>query len=125
MSAVKRLLFIYNPHAGKGRSKSHISDVVDCFTRQGWLVTIHPTQGKADAAAVAADLGGSFGRVVCCGGDGTLHETITGLMGLTNRPPVGYIPAGTTNDFPGTSTCPAAWRAGWRPPGQGCPGRWT
>lgn len=99
MSAVKRLLFIYNPHAGKGRSKSHISDVVDCFTRQGWLVTIHPTQGKADAAAVAADLGGSFDRVVCCGGDGTLHETITGLMGLTNRPPVGYIPAGTTNDF--------------------------
>ena len=99
MSAVKRLLFIYNPHAGKGKCKGHVSDMVDCFTRQGWMVTIHPTQGKADAAAVAADLGGSFDRVVCCGGDGTLHETVTGLMGLTNRPPVGYIPAGTTNDF--------------------------
>lgn len=96
---MKRLLFIYNPHAGKGRIRGHISDVVDTFTKQGWLVTAYPTQGKADATAAAADLGGSFDRVVCCGGDGTLHETAAGLIHLSRRPDVGYIPAGTTNDF--------------------------
>lgn len=96
---MRRLLFLYNPRAGKGRVKNRISDIVDGFTKLGWLVTIHPTQGKGDATAMAADLGGSFDRVVCCGGDGTLHETVAGLMGLSRRPIVGYLPAGTTNDF--------------------------
>lgn len=96
---MRRLLFIYNPFAGKGNIKSHISDIVDTFTKQGWLVTIHPTQGKGDATSVAAELGAQFDRVVCCGGDGTLHETVAGLMELERRPEVGYIPAGTTNDF--------------------------
>lgn len=96
---MKRLLFIYNLQAGKGRAKARLADFLDIFTRAGWQVTVHPTQGKADATAVAADLGGQFDRVVCCGGDGTLHETITGLMALEERPEVGYLPAGTTNDF--------------------------
>lgn len=96
---MKRLLLLYNPHAGKGKIKSRIPDIVDCFTKAGWLVTIRPTQGKGDAVTAAGDLGGNFDRVVCCGGDGTLHETVTGLMSLPCRPPVGYLPAGTTNDF--------------------------
>lgn len=37
--------------------------------------------------------------VACCGGDGTLNETVTGLMRLDPRPPLGYLPAGTVNDF--------------------------
>ena len=83
---MKRLLFIYNPHAGKGRIRGHVSDVVDTFTKQGWLVTAYPTQGKADATAAAADLGGSFDRVVCCGGDGTLRD---GGGAHSSLPPAG------------------------------------
>lgn len=96
---MKKLLFLYNPQAGKGRARARLADFLDLFTKAGWQVTVHPTQGPADATAVASERGGQFDRVVCCGGDGTLHETIAGLMALEERPEVGYLPAGTTNDF--------------------------
>lgn len=96
---MKKLLFIYNPHAGKGQIRAKLADVLDTFTKAGWLVTVRPTQGKSDATYTAAWLGGEYDRLVCCGGDGTLHEVVTGLMEIERRPEVGYIPAGTTNDF--------------------------
>lgn len=96
---MKKLLFIYNPQAGKGVVKTKLASMLDIFTKAGWLVTVRPTQGKADATAVAVRLGAKFDRVVCCGGDGTLSETVTGLMRLGQRPILGYVPAGTTNDF--------------------------
>lgn len=96
---MKKLLFIYNPHAGKGQIRAKLADVLDIFTKAGWLVTVRPTQSKSDATYTAAWLGGEYDRLVCCGGDGTLHEVVTGLMELERRPEVGYIPAGTTNDF--------------------------
>lgn len=96
---MKRLLFIYNPQAGKGVIKPHLANVVDIFTKAGYLVTVWPTQGKADAAHVTARQGWWYDRVVCCGGDGTLSETVSGLLTLDAPPVLGYIPAGTTNDF--------------------------
>ena len=96
---MKKLLFLYNTHAGKGLLKSRLAAVQDALAAAGWDVTIHPTQGAGDATAVAAARAGEFDRIVCSGGDGTLHEVVAGLMGLENRPEVGYIPAGTTNDF--------------------------
>ena len=96
---MRSLLYIYNPHAGKGKALHWLSQALDAFTRAGWLVTAYPTQGRADATRAAEELGGRFDRVVCCGGDGTLHEVITGLMALPERPAVGYLPTGTTNDF--------------------------
>ena len=96
---MKKLLYIYNPHAGKGMANKWLGQALDCFTRAGWLVTAYPTQGRDDARRIAAEVGGTFDRVVCCGGDGTLHETVSGLMELPERPPVGYLPTGTTNDF--------------------------
>lgn len=96
---MKRLLFIYNPQAGKGIIKSHLSHVLDCFTKAGYLVTVWPTQKEADATHVAAQQGWWYDRIVCCGGDGTLSETVSGLLTLDAPPVLGYIPAGTTNDF--------------------------
>lgn len=96
---MKKLLFIFNPHAGKGAIRGHLTGVVDAFTKEGYLVTAYPTQSKSDATRIAAELGGNFDRVVCCGGDGTLSETISGLLTLPAHPPLGYLPAGTTNDF--------------------------
>jgi len=97
---MQKLLFIYNPHAGTGRVKGKLSDILDAFAKAGWLITVRPTQGPGDATA-AARTAPEYDRVVCCGGDGTLHEVITGLLSLprASRPPLGYIPAGTTNDF--------------------------
>lgn len=96
---MKKLLFIFNPHAGKGAIRGHLPGVLDAFTKAGYLVTAYPTQSKSDATQVAAELGGQFDRVVCCGGDGTLSETIAGLLTLDPAPALGYLPAGTTNDF--------------------------
>lgn len=96
---MEKLLLIYNPHAGKGQIRARLPAFLDIFTKENWLVTAYPTQAKGDAQRIAAELGADFDRVVCCGGDGTLHETVNGLMTLERRPPLGYIPAGTTNDF--------------------------
>lgn len=96
---MKTLLFIFNPHAGKGVIRGHLPGVLDAFTKAGYLVTAYPTQSKSDATRIAAELGGQFDRVVCCGGDGTLSETIAGLLTLDPAPVLGYLPAGTTNDF--------------------------
>ena len=92
------LLLIYNPTAGKGQLPDELAAVLDEFTKANWLVTAYPTQGKGDAAQAARELGPRFHRVVCAGGDGTLSETVTGLMQLEKPPILGYIPFGSTND---------------------------
>ncbi len=96
---MEKLLFIFNPLAGKGVIRGHLLTVLDTFTKAGYLVTAYPTQSKGDAARAAAQWGGGHDRVVCCGGDGTLSETIFGLLDLERRPVLGYLPTGTTNDF--------------------------
>ena len=95
---MKTLLFIYNPTAGKNLLKQQLASVINRFTQAGWLVTTYPTQGKGDAIRVARELGARFDRVVCSGGDGTLSETVTGLLDLPAPPVLGYVPAGSTND---------------------------
>ncbi len=97
---MKRLLFIFNPTAGKGQIRASLAGILDEFTRQGYLVTAYPTQGKGDATEATAAMALDYDRVVCAGGDGTLSETAAGLMRLppAHRPPLGYIPAGSTND---------------------------
>lgn len=97
---MKKLLFIYNLHAGKGTLRGRLAPILDELTGE-WDVTVHPTRGPGDATQVARDRAGEFDRIVCSGGDGTLHEVVSGLMELPPeaRPTVGYIPAGTTNDF--------------------------
>lgn len=95
---MKTLLFIYNQTAGKGMLKQQLSSVINRMTQAGWLVTAYPTQAKGDATRIARELGSNFDRVVCSGGDGTLSETVTGLMELPNPPVLAYIPAGSTND---------------------------
>lgn len=98
---MEKLLFIYNPHAGKGQVRYKLGDVVNAFTRSGCLCTAYPTQAPGDAAKAARELAAGYDRVAVCGGDGTLHEVVTGLMDLPEsaRPPIGYLPAGTTNDY--------------------------
>lgn len=103
---MKTLLFIYNPTSGKGKISSGLSVILDTFSKAGFLVTAYPTQGKGDATRVARELGPNFDRVVCSGGDGTLSETVAGLMALDHPPVLGYIPAGSTNDCASTLQLP-------------------
>lgn len=96
---MKKMLLIYNPHAGKGRVQAKLAGILEELTRSGWLVTARPTLAPGEAAGLARELAPDFDRIVCCGGDGTLNEVISGLSGLTQPPVLGYIPTGTTNDF--------------------------
>lgn len=118
---MKKLLFIYNIHAGKGLLKSRLPAVLEAFIQAGWDVTIHPTQGPGDATATALARAGEFDRIVCSGGDGTLHEVAAGLMTRPDRPEVGYIPAGTTNDFAKNLSLPRGMEAAARTAAAGVP----
>ena len=122
---MENLLFIYNPRAGKGRARWMLSGVINAFTKAGRLVTAYPTQAPGDARRIVRELAPKFDRVACCGGDGTLHEVMAGLMDLPEsaRPPVGYLPMGTTNDYARNLALPrgmdemAALAAGGEPRG--------
>lgn len=104
----KKLLFVYNPHAGKGQITAHLSNIIDIFTKGGYLVTARPTQAAGDGMNVIREIGGEFDLVACSGGDGTLCEAVSGIMTIPpeKRPPIGYIPAGSTNDFASTLGIP-------------------
>lgn len=95
---MKKLLFLYNPTSGKGQIRQQLAKLLDTFTRGGWLVTAYPTQCRGDAARVARELASGFDRVVCAGGDGTLSETVGGMMELSAPPPLAFLPSGSTND---------------------------
>ena len=83
---MKKLLFVYNPRAGKEMLKPRLSDVLDIFVKAGYEVTVHPTQAYRDAYYQIKE-----------------YEVATGMMKRREMGkdvvPVGYIPAGTTNDF--------------------------
>ena len=97
----KKMLFIYNPHAGKGKIKTKLSCILELFVRNNFEVVTYPTVGKKDAKKIVIDClnRDQYDIVVCSGGDGTLNEVVNGLMMSENKTKVGYIPAGTTNDF--------------------------
>ncbi len=98
---MEKLLFIFNPLSGKGQIKFHLLNIIDMFTRNGFEVTVHPTQAKFDAYQTVLSRAEDFDVVVVSGGDGTLNEVIKGLMNLKSgkKIPLGYIPSGTMNDF--------------------------
>ena len=96
---MKKLLFIFNPHAGKAQIKSRLLQIVDLMVKRGYDVTIYPTQAKRDALKIVQKRAEEFDLIVCSGGDGTLYEAVSGMMLSGKKVPLGYIPAGSTNDF--------------------------
>lgn len=96
---MEKILFIYNPNAGKGFIKSKLADVLDIISKAGYEIVVYPTQGYKDAYHKVKDFTEDYARVICSGGDGTLDEVVTGMMMRKDKVPIGYIPAGTTNDF--------------------------
>lgn len=95
----KKLLFIVNPVSGKAKARSVLMDILSVFTTEGYFPTVHITRRQGDARAITAAHAAKFDRVVCCGGDGTLNEVISGIMDANTDTPIGYIPLGSTNDF--------------------------
>lgn len=98
-TVAKKMLFVFNSKAGKGKIKTHLLDIVDIFSSHNYEIIIRSTQAPRDAYEKAKEYADSVDLIVCSGGDGTLDEVVTGIMEVDSSVPIGYIPAGSTNDF--------------------------
>lgn len=96
---MKKILLIMNPCSGKKRANPHLAEIISIFNESGYEVTAYMTASHGDGTRLATQLGAHYDLLVCIGGDGTFNEIISGLYPLEHRPPIGYIPAGSTNDF--------------------------
>ena len=96
---MKKMLYIMNPFAGQRRANRYLTDILTLFNRAGYDVTVYMTAGPGDGARMVETKAADMDLIVCCGGDGTFNETVTGMLRAGADVPLGYIPAGSTNDF--------------------------
>ena len=100
--AGKQLLFIINPVSGRLKARSAVFDMLEKICGSGYMPTVALTQYRGHARELAASAAAKgYSQIICCGGDGTLNEVISGVIssGCGETLPIGYIPAGSTNDF--------------------------
>ena len=96
---MKKMLFVMNPYAGMRKANRVVTDIIAIFNQGGYQVDAYMTACQGDALRVVRERAADVDVVVCCGGDGTFNETVSGLLSLGLQTPLGYIPAGSTNDF--------------------------
>ncbi|MFJ6413712.1 diacylglycerol kinase [Terribacillus sp. AE2B 122] len=97
---MKRARIIYNPTSGKEAFRRELPDVLEIFEKAGYETSTHATTCEGDATAAARlAVERGYDLVVACGGDGTVNEVVSGLAEQPNRPKLGIIPVGTTNDL--------------------------
>lgn len=101
-----KVLVIINPRSGRLRVRSQLFDIASCFSENGCETTVFTTRAKGDAERYAAAMADRFDIVVCRGGDGTLNEVVNGIMRAKEKKPIGFLPAGTSNDFAHTLGIP-------------------
>ncbi len=97
---MEKTLLIINPVAGKNKLKTTLYHVVEKICTEEENVTVKFTRKSLDAKEFAISAANdSFSKIICLGGDGTLNEVVSGVMEANSNIPIGYIPAGSTNDF--------------------------
>lgn len=96
---MKKMLFILNPNAGQRKANKYLAEILAIFNRADYDVNVYVTGGSGEAKEVAKARAGEVDVIVCCGGDGTYNEVMTGILQSGENTPLGYIPAGSTNDF--------------------------
>lgn len=95
----KKNLIIMNPCSGKKKANKFLTDIVDTFTKDGYMNTVLTTLKQGDGTDYVKAYGGDYDLITCIGGDGTFNEVVAGLLENDIDVPIGYIPAGSTNDF--------------------------
>lgn len=96
---MKRLLLIMNPASGTKKANPHLTEILSIFSQADYACTVWMTRKRGDATELAARYGAEADLIVCIGGDGTFNEVVTGAVSAGIKTPIGYIPAGSTNDF--------------------------
>ncbi len=94
-----KLLLVLNPVSGKGHGKNKLFEIVDIFSKHGYLVTVVLTGPNGETEHTVENRAKDFDIIVAVGGDGTLNEVVNGLLASKADIPLGYIPLGSTNDF--------------------------
>ena len=119
----KDMLLIYNPVSGKTAIKTHLADIVALYTNHDYKVTVHPTKCKLDGFNYIKENANKYDTVCICGGDGMLNEAVSALMHIPydQRPPLSYLPSGSTNDFAGTVGLPLDLKASSKMTVEGSP----
>ena len=97
--SMKKLLFVVNPCAGQRKARRYLADIIEVFNRAGYMVLTHMTECSGDGEQIVMRFAPEVDLVVCRGGDGTFNEAVSGLLKSGYEVPIGYIPAGSTNDF--------------------------
>ena len=105
---MKKLLFVMNPFAGQRKANKFLPEIISLFNRAGYETNVYMTGGPGDAIKMVQMRANESDLVVCCGGDGTFNETVTGIIQSGADVPVGYIPAGSTNDFASSLKIPGS-----------------
>lgn len=95
----QNILLIVNPAAGKKNANKVLYKIVDSLCRNKCKTTVFTTTKRGEATNIVIECAHECQKIICCGGDGTLNEIISGLLPLNIQIPVGYIPTGTMNDF--------------------------
>ena len=96
---MKKLLLVVNPYSGQKKAAKLLPEIIAMFNRADYTVQVYITAGPGDATVEVARVCRDVDLVVCCGGDGTFNETLAGILESGLNTPIGYIPAGSTNDF--------------------------
>lgn len=99
---MKQLLLILNPTAGTKKGSKYLAEIISVFNQAEYDTHVYVTTCRGDATRAVKMFAAQVDLVVCCGGDGTLNETITGVIEIGLKTPIGYIPSGSTNDFANT-----------------------
>ncbi len=97
----KDILLIINPNASKGRGKKKAKEIQSLFRTMGRECTVAYTRapGHAESLAKRGALYG-YDTIVAAGGDGTVNETVNGIMKSgVKSVRMGIIPIGRGNDF--------------------------
>ncbi len=92
--------FMINPAARSGMGRKTWKKVEKILLEQQIEYRAYYTKGQGDARRIAGKVtsGSDPVKLVLIGGDGTLHEMVSGIKNWENVS-VGYIPVGSGNDF--------------------------
>jgi diacylglycerol kinase family enzyme len=100
--SLMRCALIYNPAAGRNRHRrcEQLRLIKDNLSARGHAVNLVATTGPRSATAQASEAAAEGADIVfACGGDGTVHEVLQGLVSEQGNPRVclGILPIGSAN----------------------------
>lgn len=96
-----KTIFIVNPKAGQGKNLDRLYAAIDdAKVRLEYDADVYTTRAVGDATKFVAAYCDQHppARFIACGGDGTIHEVLNGIIGHPECE-MGILPIGTGNDF--------------------------